>query len=221
MIDDRPQHEPPRFVARIGAVSRLVAVVLTFVVLAGACGADDTADGAASDDTTSEDTTSEETTATTVVDVATGSAPSGDCPEPDGDLAQFGSAVVVTSVDGEDVESCLLLADDLGLRQRGLMEVTDLGQFDGMLFAHDGSSSGGYWMRDTPMPLSIAWVSPEGVVVGTADMDPCLDDDTDCPSTDPGASYQWAIEVPQGELDALGLDDGVELDVSDWPVGTG
>jgi uncharacterized protein len=215
VIDDSPYHEPPRSVVRVGAVPRLAAAVVTVVVLAVACGADDTADGPAPDAAGVEDTT------TTVVDVATGSAPSGDCPEPDGDLARFGSAIVVTSADGVDVESCLLLADDLGLRQRGLMEVTDLGPFDGMLFAYPGESSGGYWMRDTPMPLSIAWVSSEGVVVGTADMEPCLDAEPDCPSTDPGASYQWAIEVPQGGLGALGLDDRVELDVSDWPLGTG
>ena len=47
------------------------------------------------------------------------------------------------------------------------------------------------------MPLTIAWIGVDGRVVATADMDPCLDRGSDCPSYEPGATYRWAVEVPQ------------------------
>jgi uncharacterized membrane protein (UPF0127 family) len=217
VIDDADlQCAPPRSASRVGAVSRAVAVAVAAVLLAG-CGGDDggaaSADGGAS---------------TSSVDVPTGSAAPGgdstgeasvDCPVPDGAFEPFGSLVVEASTSGSDTELCLLLADSLSLRQRGLMEVTDLGPYDGMMFAYETTSTGGYWMRNTPMPLSIAWISPDGEVVATADMEPCLDPDETCPDHAPGAAYQWAIEVPQGELAAVGLDEGATVDVSEWPVG--
>lgn len=197
---------PPRDARRAGAVSRLsaVAVLMAMVGALAGCGGDGTS--AATD--------------ASVVEVPV-DAPALDveCPEPQDQLAVFGSAIVGTARDGEVIGSCLLLADRASLRSQGLMAVTDLGPFDGMLFAYDATSDGGYWMRNTPMPLSIAWIAPDGAVVATADMEPCLDPGATCPSTRPGGDYRWAIEVPQGGLAALGLVEGARLDVSGWPVG--
>lgn len=146
--------------------------------------------------------------------------PSIDCPTPEGDLAAFGAdVVVVVADDGSSSERCVLVADSSGSRAQGLMGVTDLGPYDAMVFAYAGTSSGGYWMKDTPMPLTIAWIGLEGEVVATADMAPCLDRGPDCPSYEPGAAYRWAVEVPQGELDAFGLTGGASLDVGSLPVG--
>jgi uncharacterized membrane protein (UPF0127 family) len=88
-----------------------------------------------------------------------------------------------------------------------------------MVFAYAGVSSGGYWMRDTPMPLSIAWIDADGRVVATADMEPCLDAGASCPNYEPGGEYRWALEVPQGGLGAFGLGEGATLAVSSLPVG--
>lgn len=195
--------------SRVGLAGLVVAVLL------GGCGDDsDTAVDAGVASTTEADEPSG-------TDASAGPA-EGDtdiaCPAPDGDLERFGSALVATSAD-DGTELCVLLADTEELRQRGLMEVSDLGPFDGMLFAYADTSTGGYWMRDTPMPLSIAWISPDGEVVATADMDPCLDTEATCPTHAPGAAYLWAVEVPQGGLAEVGLDDGAAVDVSSWPVG--
>lgn len=218
MIDEASQDcAPPRSVIRVGAVSRAIAIAGVCALLLAGCGGGDS-EAAPGD---------EAEAASSSVDVPTGSAASGDeaseeaadCPAPGAGFEPFGALSVTTAVDGADVELCLLLADTLASRQRGLMEVTDLGPYDGMLFAYEGTSTGGYWMRNTPMPLSIAWIAPDGEVVATADMEPCLDPDETCPDHVPGAAYRWAVEVPQGELPAVGLDEGMVADVSGWPTG--
>lgn len=114
--------------------------------------------------------------------------------------------VVVTAADGTTEEFCLLLADEAAEWAQGLMEVTDLGAYDGMVFAFDEDRNGGFFMRNTPTPLSIAFLDEGGALISTADMDPCEDRDG-CPTYGADAPYRFAIEVEQGELAGLGLDD--------------
>ena len=77
-----------------------------------------------------------------------------------------------------------------------------------------------FWMKNTLLPLSIAFADPSGVVVGTADMDPCTADP--CPNYGPDAPSTLAVEVPQGALDELGLVEGSTVEViGDCPVGSG
>ena len=104
-------------------------------------------------------------------------------------------------------ERCALLAESLLQRSRGLMNRTDLGGFDGMLFVWDSDSSGGFWMKDTPLPLSIAWFDASGRFVSAADMEPCVGKDS-CPNYDPAGPYRYALEVPQGGLAVLGIRPG-------------
>lgn len=120
-------------------------------------------------------------------------------------------AASITAADGTVTGCCLLVASDQEQRQRGLMEVTDLGGYQGMVFVWDADASGGFWMFDTVMPLSIAWFDAEGDFVSSADMDPCDGAADDCPTYPAGGSYRFALEVPQGELDELGVGPGSRL----------
>ena len=45
------------------------------------------------------------------------------------------------------------------------MEVTDLQGYSGMVFVYDDDVAGGFYMRNTPTPLSIAWIAADGEVV--------------------------------------------------------
>ena len=121
---------------------------------------------------------------------------------------------VVEGPDGEPVVLCVLVAETPEQRARGLMEVTDLGGYDGMIFVYDTEVENGFWMRDTPMPLSIAHLDAAGEVVGTVDMEPCLDAGPDCPRYPPAAPFRFALEVPQGDLDAVGVVVGARLEVT-------
>nr|WP_249420259.1 DUF192 domain-containing protein [Rhabdothermincola salaria] len=125
--------------------------------------------------------------------------------------------VVVTQPDGSVQEWCLWLADESAERSRGLMNVTDpdLGGKAGMVFTYETDTSNGYWMRDTPLPLTIAYVAADGSVVSTADMEPCPEDAETCPSYPPDGPYRYAVEVPQGRLDDLGIVDGSRVTLGD------
>ncbi len=107
-------------------------------------------------------------------------------------------------------ERCALLAETADQRARGLMNRTDLAGHDGMVFRFESDTSGSFWMKDTPLPLSIAWFDSSGVFVSSADMEPCLDQPS-CPTYSPERPYRYALEVPQGELPALGVGPGSRL----------
>jgi uncharacterized protein len=119
---------------------------------------------------------------------------------------------VAVSIDGESQR--LLLAQDDEQRARGLMEVTDLEGYPGMLFVYPGESSGSFWMRNTPTPLSIAFLDPDGRIVSTTDMEPCVDE-PECPLYAADGPFLAAVEVPQGELDDLGLTGDARLEIED------
>lgn len=122
-------------------------------------------------------------------------------------------AITVQPADGSPLLAwCLLAALQAEQRSRGLMEVTDLKGYPGMLFAYDRDVQSGFWMRNTPMPLSIAWFDAAGTLVSASDMAPC-DDRDDCPSYGPTGPYRTAIEVPQGQLATLGIQPGATITV--------
>ena len=128
-------------------------------------------------------------------------------------LDGFGEvAIAITNPDGSVKGWCVLLAETEEQRQRGLMEVTDLGGYEGMLFVWADDSSSSFYMRNTPTPLSIAWVDAEGEIVSSADMEPCADVEG-CRLYPPAGTYRFALEVPQGELGSVGLVDDATLRV--------
>ncbi len=91
--------------------------------------------------------------------------------------------LTVHTADGRTVTRCVLVADTEALREQGLMGVTDenLSGYDGMLFVFEADSTGGFWMKNTLIPLSIAFADQAGAVVGTADMVPCPAGTKTCP----------------------------------------
>lgn len=198
---------------------RLVTAVLAVLVLLGACG--DDAPSSSDGTTTTAEPVSASADATTPGSV---SAAPTTLPPVDGPFAEgrtpipgFGEVEVriVEGPDGEPVVVCVLVADTAAQRARGLMEVTDLGGYDGMLFRFETDSDGGFWMKDTLLPLSIAYLDADGAVVSTADMDPCPPAEA-CPSYPADGRYRMALEVEQGGLDELGLteDGGARLEVT-------
>ncbi|MDD9368834.1 MAG: DUF192 domain-containing protein [Acidimicrobiales bacterium] len=121
-------------------------------------------------------------------------------------------AASITAEDGTVTTCCLMVASTDEQRNRGLMEVTDLGGYDGMVFVWDHDTEGAFWMFNTVTPLSIAWFDAEGAFVSSTDMEPCTsEDDSDCPMYPPEGEYRFALEVFQGDLDDLGVGPGSRL----------
>ena len=57
-------------------------------------------------------------------------------------------------------------------REHGLMGRKDLGKDEGMLFIFETEGRYGFWMKDTYVPLSIAFIDKEGRIVRITDMKP-------------------------------------------------
>ena len=85
------------------------------------------------------------------------------------------------------------LADSGVRRSRGLMFRETLPAESGMLFLFPADTGGGFWMRNTLIPLSIAFIGADGRIQEILDMQP-LDESL----VTPADRYRWALEVNQG-----------------------
>jgi len=70
---------------------------------------------------------------------------------------------------------------------------TDLGADEGMLFCFPAAEIRSFWMRNTPLPLSVAYLDEAGRIVQIEDMEPF--DERSHPSRVPAP---FALEVHQG-----------------------
>lgn len=120
-----------------------------------------------------------------------------------------------TMPDGSVCELCVWLADTAPQRSRGLMFVTDLGDADAMAFRYPEPHTGTFWMKNTVLPLSIAFFAPDGGFLTSFDMEPCTSDP--CPNYRTADDFAIAVEVPQGDLADLGLVDGTTFELLDLP----
>jgi hypothetical protein len=120
-----------------------------------------------------------------------------------------------TLTDGSVCEFCVWLADSAQDRSRGLMFVSDLGAADAMAFRYPEPHTGTFWMKNTILPLSIAFFAPGGGFLSAFDMEPCTSDP--CPNYRTAEGFLVAVEVPQGDLADLGLVAGSTLHLLDLP----
>ena len=118
------------------------------------------------------------------------------------------ATVVINASGGERVEVEAEIAEDEAERRRGLMERTELAENAGMLFVFDQEQPLSFWMRDTLIPLSIAYIDAEGRIVDIQDMQPL--DETPHPSAEPA---RYALEVNQGFFEERGVEVGDEVEV--------
>ena len=96
-------------------------------------------------------------------------------------------------------------------RARGLMGRKSLAEDEGMVFVFFERSSGGFWMKDTLIPLSIAFFDQQGTIVDILDMEPCREDPCDIYA--PSAPYWGALEVNQGSFGEWGVSEGDDINV--------
>lgn len=88
------------------------------------------------------------------------------------------------------------IAETDAARQRGLMGRRRLARDSGMVFLFDRATTSSFWMKNTLIPLSVAFWGRNGRIVAILDMDPCRADP--CPHYSPGVPYVGAVEVNQG-----------------------
>ncbi len=106
---------------------------------------------------------------------------------------------------GGEVRVRVEIADDDFERGRGLMYRTALAENRGMLFVYEVEQKPSFWMKNTLIPLSIAFMDAEGRIVDIQDMEPLDDDPPSYVSAEPA---RYALEVNQGFFEERGVEVG-------------
>ena len=122
-----------------------------------------------------------------------------------GDIT-FGKGRALIDTDEGSIFVDIEVAETDRQRVVGLSRRESLPEDAGMLFFFFQQHSGGFTMKDTTIPLSIAFIDDEGAIVEILDMEPCAADP--CPSYDPGSPYRAALEVNQGAFEEWGVEVG-------------
>ena len=111
----------------------------------------------------------------------------------------------------------LWIADDSAEQQQGLMQVTSErmaplpdGTQRGMIFVFDYEHELTFWMKDTIIPLDIAYLDSKGKVVGMHTMAPLDIRPGQYPS---GKPAKFAIEVNAGVFATIGLRVGDTIEI--------
>jgi uncharacterized protein len=103
---------------------------------------------------------------------------------------------------GREVKVRVEIADDPAEQERGLMYRTALAEDRGMLFVFDREQRLAFWMKNTLIPLSIAYIDSEKRIVDIQDMKPLDDDPPNYVSAKPA---RYALEVNQGFFEKRGV----------------
>jgi uncharacterized protein len=120
-----------------------------------------------------------------------------------------GPVVLIQTERGEEVAVTVEVADSQDEREVGLMHREFLPDDAGMIFLFEEEITGGFWMKNTLIPLSIAFADGDGTILRILDMEPCEADP--CEIYDPGVAYSSALEVNQGAFVSWGVEEGDRL----------
>ena len=93
-----------------------------------------------------------------------------------------------------------------GQRATGLMFRQEMPSAEGMLFVFDQASEQCFWMKNTLLPLTAAFISDDGTIVNLADMKP-LSTDSHCSSQ----PVRFVLEMNQGWFIKKGIKAGFKL----------
>lgn len=93
------------------------------------------------------------------------------------------------------------VADDDAERQTGMMFRTKMADGEAMLFVFDQPQRAGFWMRNTVIPLSIAYLNSTGMILEIHDLQPRSEEAIESQFD----TIAYAIEVPQGWFSRAGI----------------
>lgn len=96
------------------------------------------------------------------------------------------------------------VANTTATRAQGLMRRKALAPGAGMVFKFDESDLHCMWMKNTLIPLSVAFIDERGAIVNVADMQP-LDETSHCALR----SVRYALEMNQGWFKKRGIGPGM------------
>ncbi len=121
------------------------------------------------------------------------------------------AVATITTAKGEAVRVQVEVADNDAEAELGLMFRESLPDDAGMIFVFDEPRTRGFWMKNTLIPLSIAYFDGAGEIVRILDMQPCRADP--CEKYEPGVPYRGALEVNLGAFRRWGVNAGDRIEL--------
>ena len=128
----------------------------------------------------------------------------GPVPNPSLDLPQ--GNLIIAGPGGPELSLHVQIAETAQAQETGLMNVKKMPDQVGMAFLFGTPTSTAFWMKDTLIPLDIAFWDGKGGIVATSTMTPCTTDS--CPVYQPPTSYVGSVEMNAGLLAARGINTG-------------
>lgn len=124
---------------------------------------------------------------------------------------EFGHATAILDNGPKSVLIDVDVADRPEQRAYGLMNRTSLPPDYGMVFLFFEDVHSPFHMKDTHVPLSIAFFDAGGTIREILDMTPCTSDS--CPVYMPRKPYRGALEVPRGAFEQwdISVGDSIRL----------
>ena len=119
---------------------------------------------------------------------------------PASSVAQVNKDLLVIDLTIKTAKLKAEVAADANTRTIGLMNRFSLKPDQGMIFVFAQSEQLGFWMRNTFVPLSIAYIDSKGVILNILDMKP--QDESSHPSSGPA---MFALEMKQGWFKERGI----------------
>lgn len=99
------------------------------------------------------------------------------------------------------------IADTQEVQEKGLMGRESLDEDRGMLFVYDRDSRKSFWMKNTKIPLSIAYIATDGTIREIYDMEPLS-----TRIVDSRYSVRYVLEVNQGAFQRHGIKEGDKVE---------
>ena len=112
-------------------------------------------------------------------------------------------ALQINTADGDSLIVNAEIAAKEPEREHGYMERRNIPDGTGMLFVFEKDQVLHFWMKNTPHPLSIAYIDSDGVIIDIFDMTP-----HSLSSVSSTRSVRYALEVPQGWFEKSGISTG-------------
>jgi uncharacterized membrane protein (UPF0127 family) len=111
-------------------------------------------------------------------------------------------SLIIVAANGTTARLEVEIADTAEERQLGLMGRVDLPPDTGMLFVF-GPDPGGFWMKDTRLHLSAAFLAECGEILAIVDLEPFSEEIKNI-----SRPYRYGLEVDQGWFARNGIAEG-------------
>ena len=98
------------------------------------------------------------------------------------------------------------VADGMAARMTGLMHRKSMAQNAGMVFVFEENAGHCMWMKNTLIPLSVAFIDEAGAIINIADMQP-HSEQSHCASR----PARYALEMNKGWFAQRGIKPGAKL----------